>query len=77
VYRPVNHHRRRCLPVIGRRWVVQHAATALTTTAKAAMTLAGRAWSCSHPVAVADQPVSRLPPLAVCPVAAGSQYHAR
>jgi hypothetical protein len=41
VYRPVNHHRRRCLPVIGRRWVVQYAATALTTTAKAAMTLAG------------------------------------
>ena len=26
---------------------------------------------------LADQPVSRLPPLAVCPVAAGSQYHAR
>ena len=43
VYRPVNHHRRRCLPVIGRRWVVQYAATALHDAGRQRFAHAGRA----------------------------------
>lgn len=38
-----------------RRWVAQLVAPAVATTAKTATTLTGMVWSCSQPVAVADQ----------------------
>lgn len=53
--------------------MVRYLAMAADTTAKTAITLTGKEWVCSHPVAMADHEVSRFALLVVWPVAAGSQ----